>query len=92
MPARLRHQFPSEVLLTIIEARLDNDRPADALGIERDAPLAVACEEYSRVLGELERFREHPVFGPRAIAATGRLRAALIAFSRLRQSGMMRSR
>jgi hypothetical protein len=84
------------VLLSIIEGRLANDRPAEVLGIDRDAPIGEACEVYTQLLGELARFRDHPHYEERALAATRRLRVVLYAFScRMRElpySGITRRR
>ena len=84
IPVADRRSAPAEILLAIIEGRLAAERPSDALGITDEASLADACEEYSRVLNELARFREHPVYAPRAAQAERRLRGQLIAFSRRR--------
>ncbi len=77
-----RRVFPSEILLSIIEARLASDRPGEALGIASDASFGEACETYKRVLAELARFQSHPIHAPRVTAATRRLRFVLLAFLR----------
>lgn len=73
-------RYPSEVILSVIEARLDQHRPSDALGISDSATVDEACTVYSRLVRELARFHGHPALGARAIVAARRSRYALFAF------------
>lgn len=75
-------RYPSEVILSVIEARLDNHRPAEALGIADNATMDEACTSYSQLLRELARFHGHPTFSSRAVNAARRSRYALFAFSK----------
>ncbi len=77
-----RRAFPSEVILAVLEARLEHHRPAEALGIANDASNGEACTTYQRMMVELARFIEHPTLGARATVAIRRARYALLAFLR----------
>ena len=48
-----QRRFSPEVILSVIEARLDHQRPADALGISENATVDQACTAYSALLREL---------------------------------------
>lgn len=75
-------RYPPEVILSVIEARLDHHRPAEALGISDNASMDEACTMYSQLLRELARFHGHPALGTRAMNAARRSRYALFAFSK----------
>lgn len=77
---RIDRRYPAEVILSVIEARLDQHRPSDALGISETATTDEACTVYTQLVRELARFHGHPALGARAIVAARRSRYALFAF------------
>lgn len=98
---QIDRRYPAEIILSVIEARLDQHRPADALGIPDNASVDHACTVYSQLVRELARFHGHPALGARAILAARRSRYALFAFIKLARArvidsqlpvGMTRSR
>ncbi len=78
MPSDRR--YPAEVILAVIEARLDHHRPADALGITDHATVDEARTVYAQLVRELARFHRYPALSTRAIIAARRSRYALFAF------------
>jgi hypothetical protein len=77
-----QRRFSPEVILSVIEARLDHQRPADALGIPEHATVDQACTAYSALLRELAQFHGHPTYGARSLLAAKRSRYALLAFTK----------
>lgn len=77
---RPERRYPSEDILSLIEARLDHDEPSDVLGISKTATVEEACEMYTRMVREILQFQGHPKLGARALVAARRSRYALFAF------------
>lgn len=77
-----QRRYPPEVILSVIEERLDHHRPAEALGISPHATADQAYSAYSNLIRELARFHGHPTVGARSFVAARRARYALFAFTK----------